>query len=363
MNMMYENKKDRAGITLISLVVTIIVILILAGITISTIFGDNGIIKKAQELKNEQEKAQANEKNAINDLATQLNESIIDRVNAEEEALKNIYVFLYDDGTLAFSKNETPAQIEGKNILKEYGNIKGQVYTLKWIDNMLETNTPWFTDKSSITQVDFLDEIHPNNTAYWFLNCNQLTQIENIENLNTKDVTDMNSMFGYCEKLTDLDVSNFDTHNVTNMEGMFWECKSLISLDVSSFNTSKITSMYYMFFGMNSVKEINGLEKFDTSNVTNMAYVFYQCYDLVSLDLSNFNTSNVTIMPYMFEGCSELTSLDLSSFDTSNATDMQRMFRDDTNLKTIYVGTKWITEDANTYYMFAGCGTSTVTVK
>ena len=37
------------GVTLISLVVTIIVLLILAGITIGTIFDDNGIIEKAQQ--------------------------------------------------------------------------------------------------------------------------------------------------------------------------------------------------------------------------------------------------------------------------------------------------------------------------
>lgn len=36
------------GITLISLVVTIVVLLILAGITIGTVFDDNGIIKKLQ---------------------------------------------------------------------------------------------------------------------------------------------------------------------------------------------------------------------------------------------------------------------------------------------------------------------------
>ena len=44
-------KKRQKGITLISLVVTIVVLLILAGITISTVFSDNGIIKKAQETK------------------------------------------------------------------------------------------------------------------------------------------------------------------------------------------------------------------------------------------------------------------------------------------------------------------------
>lgn len=41
-------KKGNKGITLIALVVTIIVLIILAGISINILFGDNGIIKKAQ---------------------------------------------------------------------------------------------------------------------------------------------------------------------------------------------------------------------------------------------------------------------------------------------------------------------------
>lgn len=43
------NKKNNEGITLITLVVTIIVLLILAGVVIATLTGDNGIITKAQE--------------------------------------------------------------------------------------------------------------------------------------------------------------------------------------------------------------------------------------------------------------------------------------------------------------------------
>ncbi len=38
--------KKQNGITLISLVVTIVILLILAGVTISTLFGDDGIIEK-----------------------------------------------------------------------------------------------------------------------------------------------------------------------------------------------------------------------------------------------------------------------------------------------------------------------------
>ena len=59
----YKLKKNK-GITLIALVVTIIVLLILAGISISMLTGQNGILNRAQEAK---EKTQvANEKEAIN---------------------------------------------------------------------------------------------------------------------------------------------------------------------------------------------------------------------------------------------------------------------------------------------------------
>ena len=43
-----QTTRETSGITLIALVVTIVVLLILAGITIGTIFNDNGIIKKVQ---------------------------------------------------------------------------------------------------------------------------------------------------------------------------------------------------------------------------------------------------------------------------------------------------------------------------
>ena len=49
-----ELKKNR-GITLLALVITIIILLILAGITISAITGDNGIIKNAGQAKEETE--------------------------------------------------------------------------------------------------------------------------------------------------------------------------------------------------------------------------------------------------------------------------------------------------------------------
>ena len=53
--------KRENGITLIALVVTIVVLLILAGITISLVFGSNGVIKKAQEANENTKIAQVRE--------------------------------------------------------------------------------------------------------------------------------------------------------------------------------------------------------------------------------------------------------------------------------------------------------------
>ena len=46
---MLEKTKGQGGITLVALVVTIVVLLILAGITISLVFAQNGVVGKAQE--------------------------------------------------------------------------------------------------------------------------------------------------------------------------------------------------------------------------------------------------------------------------------------------------------------------------
>ena len=54
-------KKGTNGITLIALVITIIVLLILAGISISMLSGDNGILQKATDAKQTSERAEAKE--------------------------------------------------------------------------------------------------------------------------------------------------------------------------------------------------------------------------------------------------------------------------------------------------------------
>lgn len=53
---MLEKTKGQGGITLVALVVTIVVLLILAGITIALVFAQNGVVGKAQEAAKESNK-------------------------------------------------------------------------------------------------------------------------------------------------------------------------------------------------------------------------------------------------------------------------------------------------------------------
>ena len=62
-----RNKSRIHGITLIALVITIIVLLILAGVTISIITGDNGIIGEAAKARTNTEKSRNRRRNKYND--------------------------------------------------------------------------------------------------------------------------------------------------------------------------------------------------------------------------------------------------------------------------------------------------------
>ena len=163
------------------------------------------------------------------------------------------------------------------------------------------------------------------NSSSLFSEFTRLQEIENIEYLDTSNVTNMSHMFSSCSRITTLDVSNFDTSKVTNMRAVFANCNILTTLDLSNFNTSNITNISHMFSGCVSLTTLD-LSNFNTSNVTDMNSMFSDCSSLTTLGISNFNTSNVINMAYMFYGCSNLTMLDVSNFNTSNVINMNSMF-------------------------------------
>ena len=276
-------------------------------------------------------------------------EKVFDAGNIDIVKITPIFAgYNSNDTTLYFAK--TAKELEDVGVTINYRNIS----TVSFVNS---NSAPWHSLKSNITKVNFLSEIKPTSCGYWFYQFENLTEIDNIKNLNTSNVTSMSNMFAFCNKLTSLDLSNFDRSKVTDMSSMFAYCSKLTSLDLSNFDTSKVTSMRYMFGYCSSLTSLD-LSNFDTSKVTDMSNMFAYCSKLTSLDLSNFDTSKVTSMSDMFAYCSKLTSLDLSNFDTSKVPYMSYMFHNCSSLTTLKLGSFNPTKVANYLDIFRGMNTN-----
>ena len=80
--------KQERGITLIALVVTIVVLLILAGVSVNALFGNSGIIEKAKESQNKMEEAQRNDLTELNKLNEWIGE--VSNSSSKSESESNI---------------------------------------------------------------------------------------------------------------------------------------------------------------------------------------------------------------------------------------------------------------------------------
>ena len=210
---------------------------------------------------------------------------------------------------------------------------------------------------TTINNLEYLNTENVTDMYQMFSWCTALKSL-NLSNFNTSNVTNMSEMFYYCEALETLELGdNFDTSKVINMSGMFRFCQALKTLDLSNFNTSQVNDMSEMFYYCPSLETLELGGNFDTKNVTNMSWMFAACDKLKTLDVSNFDTKNVTDMSVMFAGCKALTSLDVSNFDTKKVTDMSDMFNYCPSLETIYCaeGTDWSTSSADKSNMFDDC--------
>lgn len=90
------NFKREIGITLIALVITIVVLLILASVTINAIMGNNGLIKKAQDTQNKMNEASQKDMNEINNISSIVKE-VIENQNNNPEKLNNMYKKAIED--------------------------------------------------------------------------------------------------------------------------------------------------------------------------------------------------------------------------------------------------------------------------
>ena len=380
--------KKNSGITLIALVVTIIIMLILATISVTTLSGNNSLLKNAgkakedAEIKNEKsiisqavyqamnnnrfgELEKEEFKNELNLIAGQnttmvtgSNEIIgvifisssryytvnldgeITKVDVTEEELaeikagRGIYAKLYQkDGEkfLVIDNNKDFTYSDG-TLVKSYEDENQE--HMKANNNY----SVWRDDVQDIGRVVFNGNVYPDSTVGWFADCSTLKQFENIERLNTKYVTDMTAMFSNCSQITEIDVTKFNTENVTSMSSMFNGCKNLKEIDVTNFDGKNLTNMTAMFLGCESLTTLNLGWKLSNNKCTkqNVGGMIYECENIETLFLCSFReiTDMGRFMPLI--GAKNVKYIYVDAMETSRVTNMSYMFADCTGLKRVY---------------------------
>ena len=332
-------------------ILNIIVLLILAGVSIATLTGNNGILTRAQEAKNKTEQAQKDEENILSSYEDKINEYAGIDWN---EAMSNAKA--PEDQTTT-SKNVIGLGTNGRAVnmdLWEYTLLEDGTYSLlsadsldaienKLWDNVVSGYKGSYDEEGKIsgTIPNYISTDNGNNyipvtsLSNLFRNCTELkiapqlpstvTDISNTFN-NTSiveapeipnGVIDMNSTFQNCTKLT---TPPKIPNSVTNMQGTFNECSSL---EIAPAIPNGVINMYGTFQNTSIIEapEI-------PNSVTNMKMTFRNCASLRTvLDLSD----NLENMNATFQDC---TSLIVAPDIPNGVQNMFRTFDGCTNLET-----------------------------
>ena len=368
--------KRNKGITLIALVVTIIVLLILAGVTIALLTGDNGIITQANKAKEnteigeEKEKIQLaltdyemkkNEENKYNLIEKETGQKILNReeenaLNGEIIELENGRKYLITKDKVEYINNiENAILMQGRTFSQgeDWSKLVGQtIYSREQVESVYILNNKnipdneiysWDIsqnqDKSVMSWVMDDDKnglyewyiganyrIKANeNMSYYFSDLTNCIKIEGLEYLDLLNTKNIDNLFLLSSKITQLDLSSWNTTNITRMTSVFSHCTNLEKVNVSSWDTSKVTIMSEMFYWCKNLKELD-LTNFNTEQVTSMQSMFGYCNKLEKIELDSFDTSNVINMMGMFRDVLNLTELKLSNFNTEKVENFNSMF-------------------------------------
>ena len=331
-------------------ILNIIVLLILAGISIGAITGNNSIINQAIKSKDETEIAEekemldkcvayAIEKNkygALNleDLEGELQTytkggAIIDGTESIEA---------YEDGKLIttkkirvkFIKTEHVYMIDQEGSVEDYyladtvwqNNVNyvldEQNKTLTISQNDTSRNDIYNGDviikkKAVINGVEYTTKF-PDYCLNLFAQASRMTSFS-MEDIGTSNVRSMSGMFAVCTALEDVDLSNMDTSNVTDMQQLFYNCSAIKNLDLTSFDIRSVYNMALMFEGVTAKLDLSGW------NIPRDGIICSQSGAVIfgnnlseEIVAKNWNVSKAQCLVGLFANCSSLKKIDISNW-------------------------------------------------
>ena len=157
--------KNNKGITLIALVVTIIVLLILAGITIATLTNDNGVFSNAQKAKiyNAYTSADEQMKLACMDVQTEIATQTAIDSNYDATINENMAILL------AKVKNDLNTTADEANASNEFGaEITGTTIVMTYYNTALKANAIGTGKPKTNTNITSKITVSKQQAAYSF---------------------------------------------------------------------------------------------------------------------------------------------------------------------------------------------------
>ena len=112
-------------------------------------------------------------------------------------------------------------------------------------ESVKSSTIPWHGCQDTCTKVVIEGEPAPSATRFWFYNFSELSEIENLDRLDTSNVTDMRSMFEACCKLTVLCTApDADWSGIRSTTDMFVGCENLVGGNGTGYDENHTDGSY-----------------------------------------------------------------------------------------------------------------------
>ena len=229
------------------------------------------------------------------------------------------------------------------NTLTFYYDKYKSVYETTFALNSGENLPKWNEYKNDIKTVVFdnnFEKYTPKTCFKWFYGCQNLTSVQNLNNLDLTYCTSTSYMFSGCKALKSIDLSDINLNNIPNYSYMFYNCELLASISLPNSTTllATNTSLQGMFRGCSSLTSLDFINTINTKNVTDMSYMFYATGITEVPENLSLNLSGCKDMSWMFSNCSKLQIVYLAQNSNVTPSKTNDMFENCENLEYIFLG-------------------------
>lgn len=313
-------RKENEGITLIALVVTIIVLLILAGVTIATLTGDNGILTKTNEAKEQTEIGKEKEIVKLATTAVITTNNAIDKDSLQSELNKTAG----DKKTEVYNYNQK-LQVYFTDS-KRYYEIDGNsnVELINVTNGEKKINIKCINSKNEVLKEIELVTLNDN----YLIEAPEIERYESSENNFSKTITndtEIDILYYYVIQKEDIVFTGLNSSgNITENES---EIKSYMIGDGSLNSKNALKSTIAYDFVLYVPEEYNGKAVNKIGN-----YAFSRASNLTKLQLSN---NLKTIGEWSFYLCTKIKKLDIPDNVKTISTDC---FHDCSGIENVQIG-------------------------